>query len=327
MANHDGEARAVDRYTLSDLPGMKFYQYVYSTLPVVFTLPFPANEDENESSEAVSEDQQKRWNQLRRNLRNASFDHRSHRELCMTEEGCSMKYADVCYSESCRKAGHISPGFLAPVFEFPGPLPKTYFMGPGVFTGFEGHKFGAANHIDSLCQGQVSIQYEGTKKWTLWSPSGWEVPEIQDHFASASNTTMITAHTRFETILRAGEVLFFAPGWLHETEILEGSSLSATYSFSNPPVGGGLAKDHHANSPYGYDNCAQGPDGWTAANGLWRKIIEDFDLSPDTPGGALFIERGVPRRATINKKRKKKKRKSRAKKKSRSSSASVKSAQ
>jgi len=131
-------------------------------------------------------------------------------------------------------------------------------------------------HFDQLCQAQISIQFQGKKRWNLWSPSGWEVPPLEP------GGKWIPPHSRFETVLREGDILFFAPGWFHSTHILKGLSIAGTYQFNFPPVGMSLKKGYYKASPFGYEQCGQNRlKGWETSYEIWSRIVEHFGLDID----------------------------------------------
>lgn len=241
--SYEGPARPIDRPP-DDLSPSEFYErYVSRGLPAVFRL---------NSTGAP------RWREQLRELQAA--------QLACRERGCS---------EGVNKMIDWPPGELSAEM-LTSVLPRAFvphadvfddslraFVGASAFTAFEGEEFGAPVHFDTICQGSLSMQYQGRKKWTLWSP--WPI----------TNTSgdLIDAHVRFETELQAAEALFFTPGWFHATKALEGDSLAVVHALSYPvytaadsrPVQGlGL--------PFGFELCK-----WSA--GSTKKLARAFQLA------------------------------------------------
>ena len=80
------------------------------------------------------------------------------------------------------------------------------------------HKtFGGVDHYDESCSGTLSIQLQADKRWRLWTP-----------FDLGS----IPAHTRFDGVVREGEILIYGPGLYHYTTVLP----------TEDTAGGGLKK-------------------------------------------------------------------------------------
>ena len=91
-----------------------------------------------------------------------------------------------------------------------------------------GVKFGDSRHVDATCEGQISVQYKGTKKWRLFSPD-WSLP--------LHDGSVLHPATCFETKLEEGEVLFWAPGWYHQTAAGdEELSIAIAYYTTDPCV-------------------------------------------------------------------------------------------
>lgn len=174
--------------------------------------------------------------------------------------------AEICTEPACFAASAISARLLDPVFAVPPPLPRTFFAAGPLFFGTAGDSFGSPTHVDGLCQGQLSVQASGQKRWTLWSPS-WPTPLDGDE--------VLPPHTRFEATLEEGDILFFAPGWYHATRIERGPSVSATIQFEVPPMYSRLRSGFARDSPFGYGSCATDAlSGWESASAAWREISQ-----------------------------------------------------
>ena len=104
-------------------------------------------------------------------------------------------------------------------------------------------------HYDRTCSASLSVQYSGTKRWSLW-------PAFP---VRLSDGTSLPAHTRFETTLQPGEILFFPPAYFHATHILPSSAYSiAVVQYVLAPVWARLtALDREAvrAHPLGYMGC------------------------------------------------------------------------
>lgn len=268
--NHSVPALPVDRVARDELPAMRFFErYVGAGLPVVLTPP------SSPAAEGTA-----RWEARTQAVKAATFARRPEDPECRGL-GCSHESsARICAEEACMRAGKMDAAELGTAFDFPPPLPRTYFEGPVTFSGFEGHSFGDPMHHDGLCQGQLSVQFTGSKRWHLWSPSGWAVP--------LPDGGHLEPHTLMETELEEGDVLFFPPGWYHATLITRGVSLSGTYQFNDPPVFVQQPdRAFHRFSPLGYGACGSEPGGWDEAAAGWEYLTKEYglrDAPSDGPG-------------------------------------------
>ena len=123
----------------------------------------------------------------------------------------------------------------------------------------EGAKFGNPLHFDESCHGTLSVQLEGRKQWMIWNP--WELQGLP-------------AHTRHVAELGPGDVIFYPPGWFHQTLSLRGDSVAAAFYVLLPPFGASLVGNNHSlwTNPLGFDGCIHGPKGW-------RQQSEALDLA------------------------------------------------
>ena len=138
----------------------------------------------------------------------------------------------------------------------------------------EGGEFGTPAHFDQGCDGVLAVQYAGRKLWSLWAP--WDLPGD------------IPAHTRFETELTPGDVLVYPPAMFHATRTIEGDSVAAAFDIRCalipcrcvpycricsrrlpslahhriPPYGALLRDQSLWATPFGFERCARGRDGW-----------------------------------------------------------------
>ena len=140
------------------------------------------------------------------------------------------------------------------------PAERHLLRGP-IFSGVAGETFGRFDHFDQHCGGSLSVQYEGVKRWTLWSP--WDLLD-------ADGVTLLPASTRFETVLGPTDILYWPPAYFHRTKVLEGTSIAAVNNFAEPPAyGGQRAHAPWTNSPFGYADCARGRNGWMQRARAW----------------------------------------------------------
>mmetsp|Transcript_150 Transcript_150/g.302 ORF Transcript_150/g.302 Transcript_150/m.302 type:complete len:213 (-) Transcript_150:164-802(-) len=138
---------------------------------------------------------------------------------------------------------------------------------PAIFSGFPGYLFGDHDHFDIGCDADVSIQYMGIKRWSLWSP----VELVSD------GGEVIEALTRFETTLNPKDALFKSPGWFHNTTILEhgGESIASVYIFTEPPPYGNIDPKVWENNPFGFGFCAFHEEfGWAKRAQMWHRLME-----------------------------------------------------
>jgi len=111
---------------------------------------------------------------------------------------------------------------------------------PMIFAAQEGDVFGSPLHFDCHCYPSFSIQYSGRKRWSLWSPS-WYLGKIKPH-------------TRYEVEMVPGDILYWGPGWFHETEVLEGSSLAVAWFIDKKPYSPHM-KSVFQENPFGFGGC------------------------------------------------------------------------
>jgi len=142
-----------------------------------------------------------------------------------------------------------------------------------VFSGFPGETFGDRVHVDTMCDNDISIQYKGVKRWSLYAPTR----------LFAMNGETIKPLTRFDTVLHPGDALYKPPGWFHNTTILgedEGGgdeSIAMIFLFTDPPPYGDLLRrDPYAwtDHPFGFGRCAYAQAGWAKRAAIWEKLVE-----------------------------------------------------
>ena len=96
----------------------------------------------------------------------------------------------------------------------------------------------------------------------LWTP--WPLP--------LPDGSLLPAHTRFETTLRPGDVLYKPPAYFHSTLIIEGASVAVTHFYDDVPFGSSLRSHPWRNNPFGFDNCATDPAGWESYLGDGNRV-------------------------------------------------------
>ena len=205
--------------------------------------------------------------------------------------------AALCYAGGCQDAAaRISAADFGNLLAFQWPLPPAKLTSGAIFAATPGDEYGADNYhvgsqdhepcpaacqphrrryvriphgqIDHTCTYVLSLQHEGTKRWTLWSPTAWEVP--------LPGGGALRPHTRFETTLLPGDLILLPPAWPHRTRVLAGSSTSTSSNLCGPPPYGKLPVGFAARHPAGYDACAvRSPGGWDEVNKAWDAMIRD----------------------------------------------------
>ena len=207
--------------------------------------------------------------------------------------------ARVCYTPECLNAATLDARTLGSGFRWPPPLPEALLDRTApIFSAFSGERFGSPTHVDGVCQGQLAVQWVGSKHWELWSP-GWPTPlpgrggargdaggdgEGGGGDGGAGGDVTHQVHARFEASVHPGDAIFFAPGWSHATRVLDDSrlSVSATYQFNSPPMYGSILNvSGLRRSPFGYGACATEPHGWDAADAAWRRILAEHVRDED----------------------------------------------
>ena len=180
------------------------------------------------------------------------------------------------------------PAPLRRLFEgLPAPLPSLEritkrFHEAYIFWSRPADTFGGPDHFDVICTGTLSMQHRGRKRWTLWAP--WELTD--------ADGGRIPAHTRFEVVASAGDVLYYPPAWFHGTVVEEegggsgggdeeeegggGSSddesISVAVDLEHVPAYGNLA-GRSLRTPFGYGSCAAGANGWHAQSRTWDDAL------------------------------------------------------
>ena len=138
----------------------------------------------------------------------------------------------------------------------------------------EGGIFGTPSHFDQGCDGTLTVQYEGRKRWALWSP--WDLSDD------------VPAQTRYETVLAPGEMLFYPPAWLHSTTTVEGDSISAAFDVQYlPAFGAVLANQSLWATPFGFERCAGGRRGWRAQSKALELALQETASTSEMHGDEL----------------------------------------
>ena len=107
------------------------------------------------------------------------------------------------------------------------------------------------------------MQHRGSKRWSLWAP--WDLID--------ADGTHVAAHTRFEGVAHAGDVMYYPPAWFHGTVVDEGDeSITAAVDLVGVPSFGNLANES-LRSPFGYGSCAAGAHGWHAQSREWDRVL------------------------------------------------------
>ena len=183
-----------------------------------------------------------------------------------------------CMSPKCGEAGQLYLDAFSPAFDLPRVLPKIMFDKASPFFGRTGDLFAIDAyhplHFDLTCNGIISVQYTGRKKWYLFSPSAWEIPLVDG--------TKLQPHTPLETVLTEGDILFFMPGWFHATEILEGPSIAASHH-TTAPIYGAINPADMQVSPFGYAKCYHDRYGWKMADKFWAAMRKQGNVSQTEP--------------------------------------------
>jgi len=188
-----------------------------------------------------------------------------------SEMGCNMdgcRRVHLC-GDGCEEAGRMREELVPAVFNFRGDNTTAQaFSWPEVFSGKTGQQFGGPTHFDASCDGSISLQLDGRKTWTLWSPWPIDVTEAAGTpFGPRYQPRRYPAHTRFEAVLEEGDSLFFAPGFFHATNIEQGPSIAAVYFFTQPPMYGAVAGEHLGH-PLGFESCL-----FAQKNSQWRELL------------------------------------------------------
>lgn len=185
----------------------------------------------------------------------------------------------MCADQCRRYAGlRARPPALRRLFDkLPRPLPhieqifsRSRF--PVLWWSAPGAHFGNPTHFDEACGPTCSIQFLGVKRWRAWAPFDLKLAGIR-------------AHTRFETVVAAGDVLILPPSWYHSTVVVpEGGprSLTSIWELHGLGVYGSVDGSFRGFSPYGFDLCADG-DGGTIEQGGdcpgWRATSKAWDAA------------------------------------------------
>ena len=232
-----GETLSIDRVHEEDLDATEFgNKYTRCGLPVIV-----------EAAEVLMDARQ------RSNIRAARAA-----QLAQCGGDACRDEVRICDDEPCLQAAAMrEDGVPRCIGE-----PATSFMVPNLFSGDSGQTFGGPLHFDHSCDQSLSVQYDGVKMWTLWSP--WAL--------LAHDGTTLPALQRMNGTLSPGDALWFPPGFFHTTEILEGPSIAAVYFVPGQPVYEALVKTAQKKaaafpwhrSPFGYAAC-----GWD--DELWRQ--------------------------------------------------------
>jgi len=119
----------------------------------------------------------------------------------------------------------------------------------------EGKGFGGPTHFDWSCDGTLSVQYHGLKKWDLWAPWG---------------NDKLKAHTHFQAIINESDAIWYPPAWYHGTEAIKGLSVAFTY-YTRIPSFGEWSNYSFKFTPF--EPCARGAYGWPARSVAWPTAL------------------------------------------------------
>lgn len=161
---------------------------------------------------------------------------------------------------SCASVAHeLGKQRLREMFYFAAPLPELEGVDldaqPNVLWTQGGGDFGGPGHFDWGCLSTLSIQYRGSKKWTLWAP--WDLGPVK-------------AHARLEAAVDESDAIFYPPAWFHQTKVLRGLSVSVAH-FTLIPSYGSLANASFWQTPF--EACATGDVGWRRRNQIWDEAL------------------------------------------------------
>ena len=176
----------------------------------------------------------------------------------------SNGHATICQSHICKNTPLPFTSLLRSfLFNFPSRVPLVELTALAIFHGATGDRFGGPDHFDQTCNPVISIQWGGTKRWTLWGPSGWPV-------AAPAHGGNYAIHQRMETTLHEGDAIIFFPGWYHTTHIVNGPSFSTSNNIHGLPPYDALHTGFATLSPLGYGECER---GWTEMSQQWRHAL------------------------------------------------------
>mmetsp|Transcript_12992 Transcript_12992/g.34756 ORF Transcript_12992/g.34756 Transcript_12992/m.34756 type:complete len:324 (+) Transcript_12992:123-1094(+) len=160
----------------------------------------------------------------------------------------------------CGQAARLGTKASEQVLNFAAP---SYAEQPNVLWAHLHAEFGGPEHFDWSCEGTVSIQYQGSKKWTLWAP--WHIGHVE-------------AHTRFEVTVNAFEAIWYPPAWFHQTRVLLGFSVSAAH-FTVIPTYGVLTNQSFWQTLF--ETCADGGQGWRERRSTWDRMFRGESAGPE----------------------------------------------
>ena len=230
-----GEALAIERIRAEELDATEFAaRYTRRGLPVIIEAATVLID-----SRQQSEIRDARAEQLKR----------------CGGDGCRHEVR-ICDDDQCMQAAAMrADGVPSCIGE-----PATSFMVPNLFSGDVGQTFGGPVHFDHSCDQSLSVQYDGLKRWSLWSP--WTIP--------AHDGALLPPLQLMNGTLSAGDALWFPPGFFHATEILEGPSISAAYFVPGQPTyeslmvtaRGEAAARPWDRSPFCYAACGWDDETW-----------------------------------------------------------------
>ena len=136
----------------------------------------------------------------------------------------------IIRDERCRQAANIDEAHVPRPLRFEPPLSTAARIAAGatmpyVLRANESMHFGGATHYDNSCLGTFSVQWAGNKHWWFWAP--WDVGGLR-------------SQSRFEGVVKPGELVIYGPAWHHGTEVLPGGgrSVAAAYYIMDVPFFG-----------------------------------------------------------------------------------------
>lgn len=203
---------------------------------------------------------------------------------CDRYNGWCRDGVQISSDPRCKRLAGFSaedlPPRLSALVSVPRPLPSVVeatdrMAEPFLLWTPPGGTFGSSNHFDQLCANTLSFQFQGSKHWTLWAP--WDVPAadsadqraVTDAERDCANG--VRAHTRFETVVKPGDVLYYPPAWFHATVVRAGvDSITSASELERYPAFGALAGRTMGQEPLGFGACE---DDWREKSELWDRVL------------------------------------------------------
>ena len=249
-------------------PAILFWQYAYPAIPLVLEGGFAHVQswfDKHTDSVVRCAEQVLHERELE-----GLYDDREGQERCSTEEPpyCRPERDLQKVMRECGSAASWTDESQLPrVFDFHPQLALRRTLrntGAGtVIYAKPGQRFGTTAHYDEGCVGSGALQYRGSKRWWLWN--AWAYRGL-------------AAHTRFEAVLKPGDLLIYPPAWHHTNVALDGpDSVSAVYPLLTLPWYGAYRNESvWPLTPLGFDLCAidtSSTIGWRSVSAVWEHVL------------------------------------------------------